>query len=222
MRVSGTLWGVGRTSKRSARKAQLVQTALEAIQQRGIEGLRIRDVAEAAGVSTATVHYYFDDIDGLWTEVHAVAVDRFSTDRQVALAPHKDAREKLEVMIRGGVPESPDDPVTVALYHIDNAKRADPLGALLRTRSFDQQVMLYVGILELGVGQGHFTLVEPVLDIARNLVALEDAYCMHIIERNASLSPDLCLELMFSYARSATGCPELGARTDETAAQPES
>lgn len=201
-----------RPSKHSVRKSQLVQIALKTIQERGIEGLRIRDVAEVAGVSTATVHYYFEDLDGLWTEVHALAVDRFFTEREAAIALLDDAREKMDVMIRGGVPQSPDDPITVALYHIDNAKRGDPLGALLRTRSFDKQVMLYVGILELGVGQGHFAVTDPTIEIAQNLVGLEDAYCMHIIESNASLPYERCIDLMFSYARSATGCRELGTK----------
>ena len=107
---------------------------------------------------------------------------------------------------------TPDDPITVALYDIDNAKRSDPLGALLRTRSFDKQVMLYVGILELGVGQGHFTVTDPTIEIAQNLVGLEDAYCMHIIESNASLPYERCIELMFSHARSATGCREVGTK----------
>ena len=189
-----------------------MQIALTTIQERGIEGLRVRDIAEVAGVSTATVHYYFDDLDGLWTEVHALAVDRFFTERETAIALHDDAREKMDVMIRGGVPQSSDDPITVALYHIDNAKRGDPRGALLRTRSFDKQAMLYVGILELGVGQGHFTVTDPTIEIAQNLVGLEDAYCMHIIESNASLPYERCIELMFIYARSATGCRELGTK----------
>lgn len=206
----GKLNGVARPSKRSARKAQLLQIALTTIQERGIEGLRIRDIAEVAGVSTATVHYYFDDLDGLWTEIHALAVDRFFTERAAAIALHDDAREKMDAMIRGGMPRSTDDPITVALYHIDNAKRGDPLGALLRTRSFDNQVMLYVGILELGAGQGHFTITDPTIEIAQNLIGLEDAYCMHIIESNASLPYERCVELVFSYARCATGCRELG------------
>ena len=207
----GTLIVVPRPSKHPERKAHLVQIALKAIQERGIEGLRVRDVAEMAGVSTATLHYYFDDLDGLWTEVHALAVDKFFTEREAAIAVLDDAREKMDVMIRGGVPQSADDPITVALYHIDNAKRVDQLGALLRTRSFDKQVMLYVGILELGVGQGYFTVTDPAIVIAQNLVGLEDAFCMHIIERNASLPYQRCTELMFAYARSTTGCRELGA-----------
>lgn len=187
-----------------------MQIALKTIQERGIEGLRVRDIAEAAGVSTATVHYYFDDLDGLWTEVHALAVDKFFTEREAAIAVLDDAREKMDAMIRAGVPQSADDPITVALYHIDNAKRCDPLGSLLRTRSFDKQVMLYLGILELGVGQGHFTITNHSLVIAQNLVALEDAYCMHVIEGNASLPYQRCIELIFAYVRSATGCRELG------------
>lgn len=202
--------GVARPSKHSGRKAQLVQTALQAIHERGIHGLRIRDVADVAGVSTATVHYYFDDLDGLWTEVHALAVERFFTERLAAIALHDDAREKMSVMIRGGVPRLADDPTTVALYQLGNARRTDPVRAMLGTRLFDRQAMLYLGILELGVSQKHFTLAAPKIDIAQNLVGLEDAYCMHIIESNASLPFERCIDLMFSYARLATGCSDLG------------
>lgn len=201
---------VARPSKRLERRAQLVQAALELIQERGFDALSIRDLADRAEVSTATVHYYFEDLDGLLTEVHSLAAERFITDRTTAIARYDDARAKLTEMIRAALPESPDEAITVALYSIDSAKRADPVRAQLGTHLYDQQVMMYHAILQLGVGQGHFTLTEPSLDIAQNLVGLEDAYCMHIIERNASLPLKRCLELMFSYARSATGCPELG------------
>lgn len=202
---------MGRPSKRIARKAQLVQAALETIHQRGFDGLRIRDVADVAGVSTATVHYYFDDLDGLLTEVHALATERFFTERLAAIALHDDARQKMLEMIRRGMPQAADDATTVALYHIDNAKRTDPVRAQLGTRLFDRQVMLYHGVLELGCSQGHFTLTDHKIDVAQNLVGLEDAYCMHIIEGNASLPYERCVELMLSYARLATSCPELGS-----------
>ncbi len=183
---------------------------MQAIQDRGIDALRIRDVADTAGVSPATVHYYFEDLDGLWTEVHALAVERFFTERLAEIALHDDARDKIAVMIRHGVPRLADDPTTVALYQLGNARRTDPVRVVLGTSLFDRQVMLYLGILELGVAQGHFILAAPKIDIAQNLVGLEDAYCMHIIESNASLPYERCLELMFSYARLATGCSQLG------------
>ena len=201
---------MGRPSNRTARKAQLVQAALDTIQQRGFDGFRIRDVADVAGVSTATVHYYFDDLDGLLTEVHALATERFFTERLAAIGLHDDARDKMVEMIRRGIPQAADDATTVALYLIDNAKRTDPIRSQLGTRLFDRQVMLYHGILELGSSQGHFTIADRKIDVAQNLVGLEDAYCMHIIEGNASLPYDRCVELMLSYARLATGCAELG------------
>lgn len=187
-----------------------MQVALEMIEDRGFDALRIQGLADRAGVSTGTVHYYFEDLDGLLTDVHALAAERFIAHRMKAIARHDDARARMAEMIRAALPASPDDAITVALYSIDSVKRADPVRAQLGSRLYDQQVLMYLGILELGVGQGHFTVAYPVLDIAQNLVGLEDAYCMHIIERNSSLPPKRCLELMFSHARSATGCLEIG------------
>ena len=180
------------------------------IQERGFDGLRIRDLAEVAGVSTATIHYYFDDLDGLLAEIHDLVVGRYICERRAAIVGLDDAREQLVATIRGGVPDSADDAVTVAAYQVGVTRRTNPLQVLLRSSYNDQQVMIYVGILALGVGQGHFTIAVPVLDLAQNLVALEDAYALHMISRTASLPLDRCLDLMFSYARSATGCPGLG------------
>lgn len=208
---------MGRPSKRSTRKAQLVQVALDIIQARGFDALHIRDLAEVAGVSTATIHYYFDDFDGLLAEIHAAIVGRYISERRAAIAGTDDARDQLTAMIRGGIAQSADDAVTVAAYQVGVTRRTNPAQILLRSSYNDQQVMLYVGILGLGVGQGWFSLAAPSADIAQNLVALEDAYDLHIISRTAALPPERCLDLMFDYARNATGCPELGRLTAEGA-----
>lgn len=41
------------------RRAQISQAAFASIAERGFEGLRMRDVAQRAGVNIATVHYYY-------------------------------------------------------------------------------------------------------------------------------------------------------------------
>jgi hypothetical protein len=112
-------------------------------------------------------------------------------------------------MIAAGLPSSADDATVVALYEIDLYKRGDPTHALLGGALFDRQVALYLGIIELGKSQGHFELREPALDIAQNLVALEDAYGMHIILRNRSLPASRCTQLIIGYATTATGCDTL-------------
>jgi len=200
---------MARPRNQTARRAQLMDSALDAIRDRGVASLRIRDVAEAAGVSTGTVHYYFDDLDRLLFEIHTAACDRFFDDRMAAIADLDDARAKLTTMIDCGLPTSREDATVVAMYEIDIYKRGSPMHALLGRGLFDRQVALYHGILELGRSQGHFSMESPVLGVAQNLVALEDAYGMHIISGNQSLPPERCLELIRGYARTATGCAEL-------------
>lgn len=197
---------MARPRNQAARRSQLIGSATDVIRDRGVASLRIRDVAEAAGVSTGTVHYYFDDLDRLLLEIHTRASDRFFQCRLDATSGLDDARDKLSAMIDAGLPTSRDDASVVALYEIDLYKRGDPTHAILGRGLFDRQVALYHGIIELGRSQGHFRLQEPVLDIAQNLVALEDAYGMHIISGNQSLPVERCRELVRSYARAATNC----------------
>lgn len=51
------------------RRHDLVVAAYQLITERGFEGLRVRDVAERAGVNIATLHYYFETKEAL---VHGV------------------------------------------------------------------------------------------------------------------------------------------------------
>jgi hypothetical protein len=68
-------------------------------------------------------------------------------------------------------------------------------------------VSMYQTILELGAAQRVFTLAAGSLTIARNLVALEDAYGYRIVARHPTLRAAEALELILSYARLVTGNP---------------
>jgi hypothetical protein len=85
------------------------------------------------------------------------------------------------------------------------------MGLLLQAL-YERQVALYFSALQLGVAQGHFHLSGPVVDLAQNLVALEDAYELHIISGNRSAAPERARELILGYARTVTGCAELELR----------
>src|ERR1700684_683250 len=96
--------GMARPRNQTARRAQLMESAIGAIRDHGVAGLRIRDVADAAGVSPGTVHYYFDDLDRLLFEIHNQACDRFFSERIAAAGKSDDARLKLATMISTGLP----------------------------------------------------------------------------------------------------------------------
>ncbi|RJO70966.1 TetR family transcriptional regulator [Nocardia panacis] len=207
---------MGRKKNQEAARAAIVEATLTAIHERGVGALRVRDVAELAGVSTGTVHYYFDDFGTLLREVHRLSGERFFTDRMTMVAGLTDARAKMCAMIRAGIPKSGDDPLVVALYQLHNHLNFRDEHSALLTALYEKQVALYLAILEVGVAQGHFTLTESALDIANNLVALEDAYGLHIITPNRAVPPTRAAALICSYARTATNCPEITAVTEVT------
>ena len=205
---------MARRKDQDAAREAIIAATLLAIRDRGMDGLRIRDVADIAGVSTGTVHYYFTDFAGLLTEVYQRASERFFRDRMLVVTELADARLKLSAMIGTGIPWSSDDPLVTALYRLDSYLAFRDRQSALVTALYDKQVALYLGILETGQAQGHFTLRGKPLDIAQNLVALEDAYGLHIITDNRALPPLRAAELIHSFAAIATACQDIPACTE--------
>jgi AcrR family transcriptional regulator len=205
---------MARRKDQDAAREAIMSAALLAIRDKGLDGLRIRDVADIAGVSSGTVHYYFTDFAGLLAEVYQRASERFFRDRMDVVTEIADARDKLSAMISTGIPWSSDDALVTALYRLDSYLAFRETHSALVTALFDKQVALYLGILETGQAQGHFELQSKPLDIAQNLVALEDAYGLHITTDNRALTPPRAAALIHSYAAVATRCSDIPQRTE--------
>jgi hypothetical protein len=77
--------------------------------------------------------------------------------------------------------------------------------AALMSQLFDREVSLYLSVLEEGQASGAFRLAQPALIVARNLVALEDAYGFHLLAKSASVDSGTALDALVSYARTVTG-----------------
>ena len=78
------------------RRQELIQSAFLQLAERGFEGLRTRDVASAAGVNIATLHYYFPTKEALIRGVVGHAMGRFRT----TLTPHSSSRDRLANHLR--------------------------------------------------------------------------------------------------------------------------
>ncbi|GAS90619.1 MULTISPECIES: TetR/AcrR family transcriptional regulator [Mycobacteriaceae] len=204
---------MARRKNQDAARDAIIAATLVAMRDRGLDGLRIRDIAEIAGVSPGTIHYYFTDFAGLLTEVYQRASERFYHDRMLAVTELSDARLKLSAMTGSGIPWSSDDALVTALYRLDSYLAFRKTHSALITSLYDKQVALYLGILETGQAQGHFALRGNPLDIAQNLVALEDAYGLHIVTDNRTLPPQRAAALIHAFAVMATGCPDIPACT---------
>ena len=195
---------MARPKNQAARRGQLKQAARRAIAERGIEGVRIKDVAEQAGLSSQAVLYYYPELDTLIEEAIQHVVERFAERRQETVDGIDDPREALVALIDAGLPTGPDDDDLRMTYDAAGYFRDNPmLGALIRSMTA-RQVEVYRRVLELGAAQGAFTLADTSQAIARNLVALEDAYGLYMISGG-----DVAAEarrMILSFAGMATGC----------------
>lgn len=191
--------------KRIERKADLVDAAWRAMLEHGATSVRLNQVAEQAGLTSGAIIYHYPDLQELLLDAHRAGMERFYEQRQRALEGIDGPARKLVVTIASGLPTDSDDADVRLLCELGGAAARNSVYALLLTSLFDRQVSLYQVILESGAATGSFTLQQDSLAIARNLVALEDAYGYRIMARHGALDREAAIGLILDYARIATG-----------------
>ncbi|MEY9873963.1 AcrR family transcriptional regulator [Streptacidiphilus sp. MAP12-33] len=189
-------------SDKEARRAELSRAVQQALLTRGLEGLRLKDIAEAAGVTPAAVLYY-GDLDALVHATYQQAIERYSTGREQAADRFEDARDKLRACIDEGVATGPDDALTRLLFEYWPRCLRDARAAALDSALTERQISVYAGILVLGQAQGHFRLTDPPRLLAANFVAMEDGYQMDILAGRRRREE--VVAALRSHARAVTG-----------------
>jgi AcrR family transcriptional regulator len=193
-------------SKSQARREALVGAAQRALLEHGADA-KLVHVAEAAGVTSGAVLYHYPDVQALLLEANRAGMERFYDQRVEALRLLEDPVEKLVVTVRTGLPVDPNDASVRLLCELGGAAGRQPIYAALLTSLYDRQVAMYEVILEQGSARGVFNLTHEARTIARNLVALEDAYGYRIIAGHPNIDSHTAAELILEYARVATSHP---------------
>lgn len=172
---------VPRRKDQRARRDLFVAAARTRIVEQGLGPVRLRHIADEAGLSPGLVTYYFPELDELFREVYSDAVDRFYTQRRDMLEETDDVRTRLVTMVRSGLPSGPDDEICTLLNEFGTQVGRNPVVTALRQTLFERQVALYESILRTGAALGTFDLAASPRSIGCNLVALEDAYGHHVV-----------------------------------------
>ena len=193
-------------ARRSERKADLISAAQRAMAAHG-SAVRLNQIAEAAGVSSSAILYHYPNIDELLVEANRAGMERFYNQRVDEISTIEDPAERLIRTIELGVPQDPDDEEVRLLCSLGGEAARNTIYAVLLTSLFDRQVGMYESILELGVRQGAFHLTQDANVIARNLVALEDAYGYRIMAKHPAIDYRMSVELILEFARLATTHP---------------
>jgi AcrR family transcriptional regulator len=197
---------VARPKNQTARRRELTAAAGRAIIKRGASAVRLKDVADQAGLTPGAVLYYYPDLDQLLVDVHREAGHRFCDARLAVLEDTADPRRQMRAAIRTGLPTGPEDDAVRTLYEMDALVGRSALYSALAVSFFERQVALYQVILEAGTARGVFALSGASRTIGRNLVALEDAYGLHVLMGDSPIDRAEAERLIVSYASDATGC----------------
>ena|SRR5436190_4517636 len=170
-----------RRKDQAARRRQLAEAARKVLLERGAVGVRVKDVAERAGLAPSSVLYYYPSLDELLLELSRSAMERYAERRAAAVRALPSPRERLRLCIHLGVPTGPDDDDSRLLYELDAFTGSSPVFGVLTSSYFDRQATLYEAILDDGSREGVFSLADPARSIARGIVALEDGLGLQVV-----------------------------------------
>jgi AcrR family transcriptional regulator len=197
---------MARPSQQTARRLSLLAAAQRAVAQTGVTKLRLKDVADAAGVTPASVLYYYGEgIEALLVALYRQSIARYAERRREVISAHESARDQLIASIRHGVPTGADDEDAKVIWQMDGFVGSDPLYDVLGTQQFEEQVSVYERVLAAGRDSGDFSLATDARGIARALVALEDGLGRQVLGGNPGIGRAEALRIIGVFASHAVG-----------------
>jgi AcrR family transcriptional regulator len=195
---------MARRRDQAARRSQLVDAAGRAVLDRGAANARLRDIAEIAGLTPASVLYYYPDIEELLAAVFEKGTETYLVHRQQEVDAVSGAWDRLAACIRSGVPYPGERETTSRiLYELVPLTFRHEVIAARQEAFFEGQAALYRQVLEDGAAAGEFELAAPAPFLARAFIALEDGYGIEVLAGSATA--DEIAERLLEHARLVTG-----------------
>ena len=194
---------MARPRNQSRRRHELLTATTSIVARKGIGAVRLRDVADAAGLTPGAVLYYYDGLDELFYAVYERGIDRFCREREEAVSALADPAAQLAAAIHLGIPAGADDADVRLLYEFEAVAFRNAACAELMHAYVERQVEMYAAILDNGVAAGAFRLTADARTIARNIVGLEDGHGVYVLTGHSP--PAVIEQLVLEYAATATG-----------------
>lgn len=190
------------------RRSRILDATVRVISERGVDGARLADVAEAAGVSLGLVQHYFRHRDRLLVEVFRREQQRISATWAAAMDPDSDPLLRLTEFMRLAAPEGSDAAVapfdpgwSFWLEFWSKANRDERIRAEV-VDIYGEFAELFRAAIRHGVASGEFRIHGDVDDAADRLISLMDGAAIRTLlgglprERMLPLLVDgLCTEL---------------------------
>lgn len=189
--------------RRLDRQDEIIRAFWRVARTRPRGGVNVRAVAAEADMSPGNVLHYFTSLNELQITALAGAMEQFADQRQRILDRRTSATARIAAMIEAGVPDEISDELR-QVYESVPILAEHPEYLPAHRALVERQIMLYRTLVEIGSGTGEFVLASPPGFIARNLVALEDAYDLYPLIGDRTPREE-CRAAVRSYAELALG-----------------
>lgn len=157
-----------------ARRTALSEAVADVVAAHGVEGVSVRTVATAAGVSVGTVQHYFPTKDAMLLHAHAAANARVSARADAAVEDAASPREALRALLLAVLPTDEESRRLLRVFLAFDAAALHSPALAARTREDNHELhTLFVALFRTG-GATHperearaavtlFGLVQPLL-----------------------------------------------------------
>jgi AcrR family transcriptional regulator len=168
------------------RRAQILDAAVRIVVEKGANGVRMADVADAAGVSLGLIQHYFRHRDGLLVETFRYESERIAATWRVVVRPDEPPLERLVEYIWLCTPAGSQSAATSFpgwgfwMDFWSEARRApqlrDEVGPIYASFSAP-----FVAALADGISSGEFTIRGQVRDVADRMIATIDGTALRTL-----------------------------------------
>lgn len=190
------------------RRPEILAAAAAVIRERGLENVRVTDVAEAAGTSAPAVLYWFSSKAELLKEALTSAEERFYGELAGDLAGIDSARERLVHIVESGAGDGDYD---AALWMELWAKALrDPELASTRAELDGRWRTVIAGVVREGQASGEFGPVDAD-EFAMLMSALLDGLSVQIALDDEEVTPGRVRELVLKLAERELACELVAA-----------
>lgn len=171
---------------KEAKKAEILQAAMQVFSQRGVAKTKMADIAVAAGIGKGTIYEYFRSKEEIFAAAFQQVNQRSGELIQQALASTDDPVEQLRLLIdvsrQTFIEESADFAGIMMDFWAEGIRNKDEkiLAIINLEQIYDEYRSLISGILETGIQKGVFRPVDTA-SLAAILIAALDGVMLQWI-----------------------------------------
>lgn len=192
---------VTQAKSRQTRRMEIVRAAWELVAERGVDAIRIQDIAASVGTSTGTIHYYFRDRADILAAALEFSAKRFTHRKAEQVPDAVTYLERIFALIESQlVGESTRQEWAVWIEFWGEATRQQRF-ADLNSEVYTQWRDLVADQVRGGQQVGEFPEDVVPQDFAADLIAMMDGLGIQTILQGPGMSPDYMRERLRAFAQ---------------------